>query len=156
MSEGPAAAPGSTIAVQEDFCCLGGCAEPQGNPKLCLATSTCPCEPPAGEPQLQEKLQQLQLGRSPVPKGGTVPSDPSCLLTPPTTPLNFDSGSPESPQGTGKGLQDARRNGMNGTKGSTPEGTESCQSCPGAVGLGQYQCPKLLSPSSARLLPDPL
>nr|XP_009934834.1 PREDICTED: ras-associating and dilute domain-containing protein [Opisthocomus hoazin] len=28
----------------------------------------------------------------------------------------------ESPQGTGKGLQDPRRNGMNGTKGSTPEG----------------------------------
>uniref|UniRef100_A0A8C5IQD7 Rap associating with DIL domain n=1 Tax=Junco hyemalis TaxID=40217 RepID=A0A8C5IQD7_JUNHY len=136
VSEAPMPALGSTIAIQEDFCCLGGCAEPQGNPKLCLATSTCPCEPPASEPQLQEKLQQLQLGRSPVPKGGTVTPDPSCLLTPPTTPLNFDSGSPESPQGTGKGLQDTRRNGMNSTKGSTPEGTESWQSCPGAVGLG--------------------
>ncbi|NWW83931.1 RADIL protein, partial [Rhynochetos jubatus] len=62
------------------------------------------------------------LGRGPAPKAGTTPTDPSCLLTPPTTPLNFDSGSPESPQGTGKGLQDPRRNGMNGTKGSTPEG----------------------------------
>ncbi|NXQ33406.1 RADIL protein, partial [Alaudala cheleensis] len=77
---------------------------------------------PPGEPQLQEKLRQLQLGRSPVPKAGTAPTDSSCLLTPPTTPLNFDSGSPESPQGTGKGPQDPRRNGMNGTKGGTPEG----------------------------------
>ncbi|NXP97414.1 RADIL protein, partial [Vidua macroura] len=97
--------------------------------------------PPAGEPQLQEKLQQLQLGRSPVPKGGTAPPDPSCLLTPPTTPLNFDSGSPESPQGTGKGLQDARRNGMNGTKGSTPEG---CSPTP-----YDYPTPESSSRSSA-------
>lgn len=134
VSEGPAAALGSTLA-QEDYCSLGGCAEPEGNPQLCLATSACSCEPPAGEPQLQEKLKQLQLGRSPVPKAGTAPTDSSCLLTPPTTPLNFDSGSPESPQGTGKGLQDPRRNGMNGTKGSTPEGTE-CWRCPGAVRLG--------------------
>uniref|UniRef100_A0A8C3QMA3 Ras-associating and dilute domain-containing protein n=1 Tax=Cyanoderma ruficeps TaxID=181631 RepID=A0A8C3QMA3_9PASS len=76
-------------------------------------------------------VPRLQLGRSPVPKGGTAPTDSSCLLTPPTTPLNFDSGSPESPQGTGKGLQDPRRNGMNGTKGSTPEGTDGWR-CPGA------------------------
>ncbi|NXQ69060.1 RADIL protein, partial [Quiscalus mexicanus] len=103
--------------------------------------SAWPPEPPAGEPQLQEKLQQLQLGRSPVPKGGTVPPDPSCLLTPPTTPLNFDSGSPESPQGTGKGLQDARRNGMNGTKGSTPEG---CSPTP-----YDYPTPESSSRSSA-------
>lgn len=130
VSEGPAAALGSSIA-QEDYCSLGGCAEPEGSPQLCPAT----CEPPAGEPQLQEKLKQLQLGRSPVPKGSTAPTDSSCLLTPPTTPLNFDSGSPESPQGTGKGLQEPRRSGMNGTKGSTPEGTESWR-CPGARGLG--------------------
>ncbi|NWY91575.1 RADIL protein, partial [Loxia curvirostra] len=97
--------------------------------------------PPASEPQLQEKLQQLQLGRSPVPKGGTLPPDPSCLLTPPTTPLNFDSGSPESPQGTSKGLQDARRNGMNGTKGSTPEG---CSPTP-----YDYPTPESSSRSSA-------
>ncbi|NXA81920.1 RADIL protein, partial [Thryothorus ludovicianus] len=97
--------------------------------------------PPAGEPQLQEKLKQLQLGRSPVPKGGTAPTDSSCLLTPPTTPLNFDSGSPESPQGPGKGLQDARRNGMNGTKGSTPEG---CSPTP-----YDYPTPESSSRSSA-------
>lgn len=137
MSESPAAALGSII-TQEDFCSLGGCAEPEaeGAPPLCLATNGCPCEPPAGEPQLQEKLKQLQLGRGPAPKAGTAPTDPSCLLTPPTTPLNFDSGSPESPQGTGKGLQDPRRNGMNGTKGSTPEGTES-QCCP-ALGVQDW------------------
>ncbi|NXY33314.1 RADIL protein, partial [Pomatorhinus ruficollis] len=140
VSEGPVATLGSTIA-QEDFCSLRGCAEPEGTPQLCLATSACPCEPPAGEPQLQEKLKQLQLGRSPVPKGGTAPTDSSCLLTPPTTPLNFDSGSPESPQGTGKGLQEPRRNGMNGTKGSTPEG---CSPTP-----YDYPTPESSSRSSA-------
>ncbi|NXX58595.1 RADIL protein, partial [Scopus umbretta] len=96
---------------------------------------------PAGEPQLQEKLQQLQLGRGPAPKAGTAPADPSCLLTPPTTPLNFDCGSPESPQGTGKGLQEPRRNGMNGTKGSTPEG---CSPTP-----YDYPTPESSSRSSA-------
>ncbi|NWI26466.1 RADIL protein, partial [Sula dactylatra] len=101
-----------------------------------------PCSAwPPGEPQLQEKLKQLQLGRGPAPKAGTAPTDPSCLLTPPTTPLNFDSGSPESPQGTGKGLQEPRRNGMNGTKGSTPEG---CSPTP-----YDYPTPESSSRSSA-------
>ncbi|NXW15723.1 RADIL protein, partial [Circaetus pectoralis] len=81
------------------------------------------------------------LGRGLAPKAGTAPTDPSCLLTPPTTPLNFDSGSPESPQGTGKGLQDPRRNGMNGTKGSTPEG---CSPTP-----YDYPTPESSSRSSA-------
>ncbi|NXF72907.1 RADIL protein, partial [Sclerurus mexicanus] len=81
------------------------------------------------------------LGRSLTPKAGTAPTDSSCLLTPPTTPLNFDSGSPESPQGTGKGLQDPRRNGMNGTKGSTPEG---CSPTP-----YDYPTPESSSRSSA-------
>ncbi|NWX07812.1 RADIL protein, partial [Caloenas nicobarica] len=96
---------------------------------------------PTGEPQLQEKLQQLQLGRGLAPKAGTSPTDPSCLLTPPTTPLNFDCGSPESPQGTGKGLQEPRRNGMNGTKGGTPEG---CSPSP-----YDYPTPESSSRSSA-------
>ncbi|NXG91998.1 RADIL protein, partial [Stercorarius parasiticus] len=148
--EGPGSAPPkspaaalASIITQEDFCSLGGCAEPEaeGAPRLCLATNGCPCEPAAGEPQLQEKLKQLQLGRGPAPKAGTAPTDPSCLLTPPTTPLNFDSGSPESPQGTGKGLQDPRRNGMNGTKGSTPEG---CSPTP-----YDYPTPESSSRSSA-------
>ncbi|XP_051488350.1 ras-associating and dilute domain-containing protein isoform X2 [Apus apus] len=122
VSESPVRA--STI-TQEDYCSLGGCAEPEGHSPLLLATNGCPCEQPAGDPQLQEKLKQLQLGRGPAPKAGMAPPDSSCLLTPPTTPLNFDSGSPESPQGTSKGLQDPRRNGMNSTKGSTPEESSS-------------------------------
>ncbi|NXD84135.1 RADIL protein, partial [Halcyon senegalensis] len=134
-SEGPGSAP------PKNYCSPGGCAEPEGSPPLCLTTNGCPCEHPAGEPQLQEKLKQLQLGRGPAPKAGTAPTDPSCLLTPPTTPLNFDSGSPESPQGTGKGLQDPRRNGMNGTKGSTPEG---CSPTP-----YDYPTPESSSRSSA-------
>ncbi|KFQ57009.1 Ras-associating and dilute domain-containing protein, partial [Pelecanus crispus] len=84
---------------------------------------------------------RLQLGRGLAPKAGTAPTDPSCLLTPPTTPLNFDSGSPESPQGTSKGLQEPRRNGMNGTKGSTPEG---CSPTP-----YDYPTPESSSRSSA-------
>ncbi|XP_074775834.1 ras-associating and dilute domain-containing protein [Athene noctua] len=127
--------------TQEDYCSLGGCAELEGSPPLCLATNGCPCEHPASEPQLQEKLKQLQLGRGLVPKASTAPTDPSCLLTPPTTPLNFDCGSLESPQGTSKGLQDPRRNGMNGTKGSTPEG---CSPTP-----YDYPTPESSSRSSA-------
>ncbi|PKU30724.1 ras-associating and dilute domain-containing protein [Limosa lapponica baueri] len=142
VSESPATALGNLI-TQEDFCSLGGCAEPEaeGPPPLRLVTNGCPYKPPAGEPQLQDRLKQLQLGRGPAPKAGTAPTDPSCLLTPPTTPLNFDSGSPESPQGTGKGLQDPRRNGMNGTKGSTPEG---CSPTP-----YDYPTPESSSRSSA-------
>uniref|UniRef100_A0A8C3V0Q7 Ras-associating and dilute domain-containing protein n=1 Tax=Catharus ustulatus TaxID=91951 RepID=A0A8C3V0Q7_CATUS len=141
QSRSPHTSEGSGSALPKVACIpQGGCSSPgwpEGNPQLCLATS----EPPAGEPQLQEKLKQLQLGRSPVPKGSTAPTDSSCLLTPPTTPLNFDSGSPESPQGTGKGLQDPRRNGMNGTKGSTPEG---CSPTP-----YDYPTPESSSRSSA-------
>lgn len=141
MSESPAAALGSAV-TQEDYCSSGGCAEPEGSPLLCLAPNGCPCEHPAGEPPLQEKLKQLQLGRGPAT------TDPSCLLTPPTTPLNFES--PESPQGTGKGLQDPRRNGMNGTKGSTPEGTESWR-CP-ALGVQDWGTGGCLLPFSCAAL----
>ncbi|NXU73277.1 RADIL protein, partial [Oreotrochilus melanogaster] len=145
-SEGPGLEPpkvalGVSTITQEDYSSLGGCPEPEGSPPLCLPTNGCPCEHSTSEPQLQEKLKQLQLGRGPVPKAGTAPPDPSCLLTPPTTPLNFDSGSPESPQGTGKGLQDPRRNGTNGTKGSTPEG---CSPTP-----YDYPTPESSSRSSA-------
>lgn len=135
VSESPADALGSTI-TQEDYCSPGDCTEPEESPPLCLTTNGGPCEPLATEPQLQKKLKQLQLGRDLAPKGSTAPTDPSCLLTPPTTPLNFDSGSPEPPQGISKGLQDPRRNGMNGTKGSTPEGTK-CWGCP-ALGVQDW------------------
>ncbi|XP_040431267.1 LOW QUALITY PROTEIN: ras-associating and dilute domain-containing protein [Cygnus olor] len=129
------AAPGSSTVTPGGCCSPGGCTEPDGSPLPALAANGCPRQHPASEPQLQEKLQQLQLGRGPPPPA------PSCLLTPPTTPLNFDSASPESPQGTGKTLQDPRRNGMNGTKGSTPEG---CSPTP-----YDYPTPESSSRSSA-------
>uniref|UniRef100_A0A8C0GGP9 Ras-associating and dilute domain-containing protein n=1 Tax=Chelonoidis abingdonii TaxID=106734 RepID=A0A8C0GGP9_CHEAB len=64
------------------------------------------------------------LGKKTLSKASMLPVDPSCLLTPPNTPLNFDPGSPESPQSTscGKVLQDPRKDGLNGTKATTPEG----------------------------------
>ncbi|NXP44783.1 RADIL protein, partial [Heliornis fulica] len=143
--ERPGSAPLKSLAAAspEDYCSPGVCAEmeAEGGPLLCLAPDGCPCEHPDGELQLQEKLKQLQLGRGLAPKAGPAPTDSSCLLTPPTTPLNFDTGSPESPQGTGKGLQDPRRNGMNSTKGSTPEG---CSPTP-----YDYPTPESSSRSSA-------
>ncbi|NXS90958.1 RADIL protein, partial [Jacana jacana] len=99
------------------------------------------CQGLVAHPCSPEPRQCPPLGRGPASKAGTAPSDPSCLLTPPTTPLNFDSGSPESPQDTGKGLQDPRRNGLNGTKGSTPEG---CSPTP-----YDYPTPESSSRSSA-------
>uniref|UniRef100_A0A8D0FGD2 Ras-associating and dilute domain-containing protein n=1 Tax=Strix occidentalis caurina TaxID=311401 RepID=A0A8D0FGD2_STROC len=99
------------------------------------------CSSPGWAGGSQGPLQPLQLGRGPASKASTATTDPSCLLTPPTTPLNFDSGSLESPQGTSKGLQDPRRNGMNGTKGSTPEG---CSPTP-----YDYPTPESSSRSSA-------
>ncbi|NXL56619.1 RADIL protein, partial [Chordeiles acutipennis] len=105
----------------------------QGLTALSCSLELWPCPP-------KELLEGL-LGRGPAPKAGTAPTDPSCLLTPPTTPLNFDFGSPESPQSTGKGLQEPRRNGMNGTKGSTPEG---CSPTP-----YDYPTPESSSRSSA-------
>ncbi|XP_010122672.1 PREDICTED: ras-associating and dilute domain-containing protein-like, partial [Chlamydotis macqueenii] len=90
---------------------------------------------------LRSKTLRAGEGPGSAPPKGPPPPDPSCLLTPPTTPLNFDSGSLESPQGTGKGLQDPRRNGMNGTKGSTPEGCSTT--------LYDYPTPESSSRSSA-------
>ncbi|XP_072205715.1 ras-associating and dilute domain-containing protein isoform X2 [Excalfactoria chinensis] len=117
VSPGPVMTPGSTVPPS-GRCTPGGCTDLEADeaPPLTSATNGCPRQHPTGEQQLQEKLQQLQLGRGPAPPA------PSCLLTPPTTPLNFDSASPESPQGTTKGLQDPRRNGISSTKGGSPEG----------------------------------
>uniref|UniRef100_A0A8B9QGK8 Ras-associating and dilute domain-containing protein n=1 Tax=Apteryx owenii TaxID=8824 RepID=A0A8B9QGK8_APTOW len=85
VRESPVPALGSTLGPVA-CCSPGGCAEPEADG--CL-----PREHPGSEPQLQEKLKQLQLGRGTASKAGALPADPSCLLTPPTTPLNFDSGS---------------------------------------------------------------
>uniref|UniRef100_A0A8C8SBZ3 Ras-associating and dilute domain-containing protein n=1 Tax=Pelusios castaneus TaxID=367368 RepID=A0A8C8SBZ3_9SAUR len=74
---------------------------------------------------------QSSLGKNHLSKASILPGDPSCLLTPPNTPLNFDPGSLESPQSTscGKAIQDPRRDGLNGSKAATPEGTRNL-SCP--------------------------
>ncbi|XP_042720268.1 LOW QUALITY PROTEIN: ras-associating and dilute domain-containing protein [Lagopus leucura] len=117
VTPSPVMTPGSAVPPS-GRCTPGGCTNLEADepPPLTSTTNGCPCQHTAGEQQLQEKLQQLQLGRGPAPPA------PSCLLTPPTTPLNFDSACPESPQGTTKGLQDPRRNGMSSTKGGSPEG----------------------------------
>ncbi|XP_034292480.1 ras-associating and dilute domain-containing protein isoform X1 [Pantherophis guttatus] len=79
------------------------------------------------ETQLPNILQQQQLER-PKGKNGTkaitVSVDSSCLLTPPNTPLIFDSiGLELSPETTpGKDIPESRRNGLNGTKTTTQEG----------------------------------
>ncbi|NXK28275.1 RADIL protein, partial [Arenaria interpres] len=143
--EGPCSAPPKVACTPGRGCSSPGWAEGLRARPLSWGTSSPRrTSAPWGAAQSQrqkEKLKQLQLGRGPAPKAGMTPTDPSCLLTPPTTPLNFDSGSPESPQGTGKGLQDPRRNGMNGTKGSTPEG---CSPTP-----YDYPTPESSSRSSA-------
>uniref|UniRef100_A0A8C3SLF5 Ras-associating and dilute domain-containing protein n=1 Tax=Chelydra serpentina TaxID=8475 RepID=A0A8C3SLF5_CHESE len=108
----------------------GSCAEAEavGSPPLPTDMSRSPRDYYTGEPQLQEKLKHLQLhnslGKNHLSKASVLPVDPSCLLTPPNTPLNFDPGSPESPQSTscGKVVQDPRKDGLNGTKATTPEG----------------------------------
>lgn len=117
VSPSPVMTPGSTVPPS-GRCTPRGCTDLEADepPPLTSTTNGCPRQHPTGEQQLQEKLQQLQLGRGPPPPA------PSCLLTPPTTPLNFDSAGPESPQGTTKGLQDPRRNGISSTKGGSPEG----------------------------------
>ncbi|NXG60782.1 RADIL protein, partial [Hemiprocne comata] len=156
-SEGPGLAPPKVVCTPQRGCSFPGWA---GGSWLPLETPRSPV-PRACCPGLQLEAAVMpscraagrisaanppgwgyrKLGRGPAPKAGMAPTDSSCLLTPPTTPLNFDSGSPESPQGTGKGLQDPRRNGMNGTKGSTPEG---CSPTP-----YDYPTPESSSRSSA-------
>ncbi|XP_042294505.1 ras-associating and dilute domain-containing protein isoform X2 [Sceloporus undulatus] len=82
----------------------------------------------ASEMQFPEALQQLHLegpqGKSNA-KVVTGSPDPSCLLTPPNTPLTFDSTSPELTPETnlGKSVMDPRRNGFSGGKTTTPEGS---------------------------------
>ncbi|NXI37061.1 RADIL protein, partial [Galbula dea] len=131
-SEGPGSAPPKVACTPKRGCSspgwAGGSRAPLQSPPSPVPRAwrtTAPWEAllrQRGAPSSAWPPTATPLGRSPAPKASTAPTDPSCLLTPPTTPLNFDSGSPESPQGTGKGLQDARRTGMNGTKGSNPEG----------------------------------
>ncbi|XP_077774854.1 ras-associating and dilute domain-containing protein isoform X1 [Podarcis muralis] len=80
----------------------------------------------ACELRLQESLHQLHLQAS-QGKGSisTAPADPSCLLTPPNTPLTFDPAGLElTPEATpGKAMVDPRRNGLSGNKTTTLEGS---------------------------------
>ncbi|NWX86931.1 RADIL protein, partial [Nothoprocta pentlandii] len=110
-----------------------GCVEPDGDPG-------------GSEEPLQEKLQQLQLGRS------AAPSDPSCLLTPPTTPLNLEPGSPEPPAGTS--LPELRRNSPNGAKGTSPEGTGASLGTPQGCSPTPYDYPTPASSSRSSATDD--
>ncbi|XP_062820642.1 ras-associating and dilute domain-containing protein isoform X1 [Anolis carolinensis] len=82
----------------------------------------------ACEMPLPEALQQLRLegsqGKNGV-KSVTGPPVPSCLLTPPNTPLTLDSTSLEVAPETnlGKSVTDPRRNGFSGSKTTTSEGS---------------------------------
>ncbi|XP_067858993.1 ras-associating and dilute domain-containing protein [Heptranchias perlo] len=68
--------------------------------------------------ELKEKLHNLQLqntlGRHRVPGQNMQPLDPSCLLTPPNTPLNSDLGHNDCVQTNGGGrlTSNTRRNGI--------------------------------------------
>lgn len=98
------------------------CAEPRSeggfNPVLGTNGSTrdySPCDS-----ALQETLQLP--GKSGT-KAAMVAADPSCLLTPPNTPLTFDQMSPElTPEIPGKATVDPRRNGLSSTKTTALEG----------------------------------
>ncbi|XP_067390424.1 ras-associating and dilute domain-containing protein [Emydura macquarii macquarii] len=122
-------APGNSSG-RLDYRPCGSCAEAEtdGSPPLPPDMSSSSKDCYTGEAQLQEKLKHLQLQstleKNHLSKASVLSVDPSCLLTPPNTPLNFDPGSLESPQSTscGKAVQDPRRDGLNGTKATTPEG----------------------------------
>ncbi|NXT38913.1 RADIL protein, partial [Pelecanoides urinatrix] len=148
-SEGPGSAPSKVACTPWRGCSSPGWAEgswvPLETPPSPAPRACCPrWHPGAVVMPSRRAAGRISAANPPAglaPKASPAPTDPSCLLTPPTTPLNFDSGSPESPQGTGKGLQDPRRNGMNSTKGSTPEG---CSPTP-----YDYPTPESSSRSSA-------
>ncbi|XP_072838512.2 ras-associating and dilute domain-containing protein isoform X1 [Pogona vitticeps] len=106
------------------------CVEPKGEggfPPIIHANGAAR-EYDAGEAQLPETLQQLRL-EGPPGKGGartaSTSPDASCLLTPPNTPLTFESTSLELTLEAVpcKGGVDARRNGLSGAKTTTPEGS---------------------------------
>ncbi|XP_066496790.1 LOW QUALITY PROTEIN: ras-associating and dilute domain-containing protein [Tiliqua scincoides] len=68
--------------------------------------------------------ETLQLPGKSGTKATVVTADPSCLLTPPNTPLTFDQMSLElTPEIPGKAATDPRRNGLSGAKTTTPEGS---------------------------------
>ncbi|XP_062035919.1 ras-associating and dilute domain-containing protein [Lepus europaeus] len=71
------------------------------------------------------------LGRQPSHRGrggpqqGPLQADPSCLLTPPSTPLGLESRDPDWPEPgipCGKALPEGQRNGLGSPPGTAPEG----------------------------------
>ncbi|XP_067911897.1 ras-associating and dilute domain-containing protein [Heterodontus francisci] len=81
--------------------------------------------------ELKEKLQNLQLqntlGRHRVPGQSMQPLDPSCLLTPPNTPLNSDFTHNDCVQtnGGGRPASNTRRNGIYRSGANEEEGRVS-------------------------------
>ncbi|XP_059975918.1 ras-associating and dilute domain-containing protein isoform X9 [Mesoplodon densirostris] len=82
--------------------------------------------PSAGDPQAQGPL-----GRPPGrvsrrgPQAGDPHGDPSCLLTPPGTPLSLEPAVPDWPEASsacGEVLLEGRRNGPSGPRCAAPEG----------------------------------
>eukprot|EP00069_Balaena_mysticetus_P020401 bmy_12843T0 len=82
--------------------------------------------PSAGDPQAQGPL-----GRPPGrvsrggPQAGDPHGDPSCLLTPPGTPLSLEPAVPDWPEASsacGEALPEGRRNGPSGPRCAAPEG----------------------------------
>ncbi|KAJ6659705.1 hypothetical protein lerEdw1_018418 [Lerista edwardsae] len=99
------------------------CTEPrlEGGFPPSMGTNGCTLEYSACETPLQETLPLP--GKSST-KAVAVAADPSCLLTPPNTPLTFDQMSLElTPEAPGKAGADPRRNGLSGAKTTTPEGS---------------------------------
>ncbi|XP_015280676.1 PREDICTED: ras-associating and dilute domain-containing protein-like, partial [Gekko japonicus] len=106
------------------------CAEPRVEGSLPAVTGT---NGPARdhdlcETHLRESLQQVhhqaQQGKAST-KPAAITGDVSCLLTPPNTPLTSDPTSLSlTPEGIpGKPGADPRRNGLSGTKTTSPEGS---------------------------------
>lgn len=67
--------------------------------------------------------------------------DPSCLLTPPGTPLGLDPGAPDWPEGSsacGRALPEGRRTGPGGPRGASREGEPTSLPCAPAVPSGSF------------------
>ncbi|XP_068421604.1 ras-associating and dilute domain-containing protein isoform X1 [Eschrichtius robustus] len=82
--------------------------------------------PSMGDPQAQGPLGRLpgRVSRG-GPQAGDPHGDPSCLLTPPGTPLNLEPAVPDWPEASsacGEALPEGRRNGPSGPRCAAPEG----------------------------------
>ncbi|XP_053132164.1 ras-associating and dilute domain-containing protein isoform X2 [Hemicordylus capensis] len=107
------------------------CAEPRMEGGLPPATGTNGSARESHASERQQAQGGLQQPRLPSPQGkagakaAVTAADPSCLLTPPHTPLTLDTVCLELTLETtpGKATADPRRNGLSGAKTTTPEGS---------------------------------